>query len=274
MTGNNDGYPETRPVPKDVPAHRSDESRPEVLLGPRRVAPDVVLIPCVDQAGAGFRHTNSMVITGREPVIVDTGAPIHRDRWLQDVFSVVEPEDVRWIFISHGDADHVGNLLTTLDLCPAATLVTGTETALRLRHSFEPPPGRTRWIADGGSFDAGDRTLTAVRPPLYDASGTYGLYDDRSGVYWAADCFGALVPSITADAEDLPLTRYLESVRAFGGGMSPWHAWLDPRKFGPSVDVVAALDITAITTAHGPTVTGSRIPQVIDAVRALAGSGA
>jgi hypothetical protein len=39
-----------------------------------------------------------MVIRGREPVIVDTGAPVHREQWLEKVFSVVEPEDVRWIF--------------------------------------------------------------------------------------------------------------------------------------------------------------------------------
>ena len=49
-----------------------------------------------------------MVIRGREPVIVDTGAPVHRAQWLEKVFSVVEPEDVRWIFLSHDDGDHTG----------------------------------------------------------------------------------------------------------------------------------------------------------------------
>jgi flavorubredoxin len=46
-----------------------------------------------------------MVIRGRQPVIVDTGAPVHRAQWLEKVFSVVEPEDVRWIFLSHDDGD-------------------------------------------------------------------------------------------------------------------------------------------------------------------------
>jgi hypothetical protein len=49
-----------------------------------------------------------------------------------------------------------------------------------------------RWVNDGGSFGAGDRTLHAVRPPLWDATGTRGLIDPTSGVYWAADSFASL----------------------------------------------------------------------------------
>ena len=51
-----------------------------------------------------------MVIRGAQPVIVDTGCSRVRDSWLAAAFSVVEPEDVRWIFISHDDHDHIGNL--------------------------------------------------------------------------------------------------------------------------------------------------------------------
>ena len=57
-----------------------------------------------------FVYINSMVILGKEPVIVDTGTPANRKQWLDDVFSLVEPEDVRWIFLSHDDVDHTGNL--------------------------------------------------------------------------------------------------------------------------------------------------------------------
>ncbi len=46
-----------------------------------------------------FIYLNSMVILGKEPVIVDTGTPANRKQWLEDVFSLVEPKDVRWIFL-------------------------------------------------------------------------------------------------------------------------------------------------------------------------------
>ncbi|WP_155355365.1 MBL fold metallo-hydrolase, partial [Acrocarpospora macrocephala] len=94
------------------------------MLRPHRIAPDTVLIPRLIQVENGYTAIHTMVITGKEPVLVDTGAAIHRDAWREDVFSVVDPRDVRWIFISHDDADHIGNLDTALDLCPNATLVT------------------------------------------------------------------------------------------------------------------------------------------------------
>jgi glyoxylase-like metal-dependent hydrolase (beta-lactamase superfamily II) len=64
-----------------------------------------------------------MVLRGAEPVVVDTGAPIHRDSVLQQVFSLVEPEDVRWIYLSHDDGDHTGALHELLAECPNAPMV-------------------------------------------------------------------------------------------------------------------------------------------------------
>ena len=43
----------------------------------------------------GYVYINSLVITGREPIIVDTGTSLNRDRWLEQVWSVVDPKDVR-----------------------------------------------------------------------------------------------------------------------------------------------------------------------------------
>jgi glyoxylase-like metal-dependent hydrolase (beta-lactamase superfamily II) len=51
-----------------------------------------------------------MVITATEPVILDIGCLIDRARWIDQVLSIVEPADVRWVFHHHGDRDHIGNL--------------------------------------------------------------------------------------------------------------------------------------------------------------------
>jgi flavorubredoxin len=55
-------------------------------------------------------HMNAMLIRGAEPVVVDTGTPLNRAGYLDDLFSLVDPSDVRWVFISHDDVDHYGNL--------------------------------------------------------------------------------------------------------------------------------------------------------------------
>jgi hypothetical protein len=44
---------------------------------------------------------------------------------------------------------------------------------------------RVRWVRDGESFQAGDRTLVAVCPPFFDNPTTRGLLDTTTRVYWS-----------------------------------------------------------------------------------------
>ncbi|MET0908382.1 MAG: MBL fold metallo-hydrolase [Ilumatobacteraceae bacterium] len=92
---------------------------------PQRIAPDTFLIPNLVAAQPGtFVFMNSMVILAEQPVIVDTGAPLFREEWLEKVTSLVDPADVRWVFISHDDGDHIGNLAALLELAPNARVIT------------------------------------------------------------------------------------------------------------------------------------------------------
>ena len=120
-----------------------------------------------------FVYLNSMVI-GKEPMIVDTGTPANRDQWMSDVFSLVDPKDVRWIFLSHDDVDHSGNLDEAMTACPNATLVCNWAMIERHSNCFEFPLERCRWVMDGEPLDIGDRTLQAVRPPVFDSPTTRG----------------------------------------------------------------------------------------------------
>ena len=51
-----------------------------------------------------------MVIAGTEPAIIDTGSLNNRRHWMEDTFGLVDPVDVKWVFLSHDDSDHTGNL--------------------------------------------------------------------------------------------------------------------------------------------------------------------
>ena len=81
---------------------------------------------------------------GREPIIVDTGTPANRKQWLNDVFSLVEPEDVRWVFLSHDDVDHTGNLEQVMEACPNATLVCNWAMVERHTNCFNVPIDKCR----------------------------------------------------------------------------------------------------------------------------------
>jgi flavorubredoxin len=237
------------------------------------IAPETFLIPNLFPAGPDLLlPVNSMVIRGAEPVIVDTGAPVHRDAWLEKVFAVVEPEDVRWIFLSHDDGDHTGALHEAMARCPNATLVTNFFSVERLALEMPPfPLERMRWIEPGGTLDAGDRTLHLFRPPIFDGPTTRGLYDPTTAAMWIVDSFACLTPG-ALDVHDLPPDHVEEQLRAMNSIVSPWHAWLDPAVYRRHVDEVEAFGVLTVASAHGPVLTGDHIHHAFDVVRALAGT--
>lgn len=229
---------------------------PPVHHEPLRLADDVFLVRQLE--GEGTRpmsvYCNSLVIASKEAVIVDTGAVNNRERWLEDVFSIVAPHDVRWVFISHDDHDHLGNLEPVLERCANATLVLDWLMVQRTASQYRLPLNRMRWVNAGEHFSTGDRMLVALQPPTYDAPSTRGLFDTKSRVFWSSDSFGALVPHHVEHASDLPLEGFQMGLAGFNRLMAPWVAVADPRKFADSVQAVRTLDASCIASAHGPAI--------------------
>lgn len=236
---------------------------------PVQIADDTFVIQ--DTQGEGVApvtvHLNSMVIRGREPVVVDTGVPANRDRYLEDLFSLVEPEDVAWVFLSHDDIDHYGNVEAVMKACSRATLVTSWFAMERLTGELDVSPDRWRWVDDGDSFDAGDRTLVALRPPLYDSPTTRGLLDTRTGVYWGSDCFASPVPRGTADVAELDAEEWARGFIQMQQWNSPWALDLDLSRFAGRVDALASSGITTIASCHGPTIHRSHLDAAYDLLR-------
>lgn len=247
---------------------------PPIELPPERIAPDTWLIRSVQPALGEplFVQLNSMVILGTEPLILDTGTIANRDGWLKDVFSLVEPDDVRWIYLSHDDIDHCGNLEETLALCPNAQLVCNWAMVERHTNCFDFPLHRCRWVMDGETLDVGDRTLVALRPPVFDSPTTRGLFDPTTGVYWAVDTFATPLPGADMGIADLEPGFWDFGLAMFAlGAVSPWLSMVDEAKFGRTVDRLQNLDIATIACCHSPVLEGGLIDRAFRRVRELPG---
>ncbi len=245
---------------------------PTTHVPPTKVAADTWVIHSVQPALGQplFVYLNSMVILGAEPLILDTGTIANRAQWLEDVFSLVEPEDVRWIFLSHDDVDHTGNLEETMTACPNAQLVCNWAMVERHTNCFAFPIERCRWVMDGEALDIGDRTLQALRPPVYDSPTTRGLFDPTTGVYWSSDCFATPLPDPGAGIADLDAEFWDFGLGLFAlGALSPWLSLVDPAKFGASVDRVQNLDITTVAGCHTPVIEGPFIEKAFARMREL-----
>ena len=246
--------------------------RPTITVPPTKIAPDTYVIHSVQEALGQplFIYLNSMVILGREPMIVDTGTIANREQWLQDAFSLVAPDDVRWIYISHDDVDHTGNLEQAMEACPNARLVCNWAMVERHTNCFDFPLERCQWVMDGESLDIGDRTLVALRPPVYDSPTTRGLFDPTTGVYWSVDTFATPLLDPAMGVGDLEPEFWEFGMSLFAlGAVSPWLSLVDPKKYATYVDRVQRLDITTIAGCHTPVIEGSLIEKAFAHVRQL-----
>jgi flavorubredoxin len=136
---------------------------------------------------------------------------------------------------------------------------------------FWMPLDRVRWVRDGESFQAGDRTLVAVRPPLFDNPTTRGLLDTTTRVSWSVDAFGANLPHPVTDAAELDRDTWREGVLLINRLNHPWYRWLDQATFQARVAQVQHLGIEVLASCHGPVVHGAMVDEAFELVRRIPG---
>jgi flavorubredoxin len=239
-------------------------------LQPYKVAEETFVIPWqLEAPPIGFFPMNSMLIRGKEPIIVDTGSPADRTEWLAKVSGLVDLEDVRWIFLSHDDRDHSGNLMQALEACPNATLLTTWFMVGRMFEEWAIPLDRCRFVNAGDIVDCGDRRLVAVQPPVFDNPTTRALFDESTGVFWSVDTFATNLPHHCETSTDIDDATFSEGQFLGGRLVAPWHSWLDVNKFQAYVASVQALPIEVIAGCHTPAIRGARIDKAFDILRNL-----
>ncbi|AHK34787.1 flavodoxin [Rhodococcus opacus PD630] len=210
--------------------------------------------------GIGHLPVNAYVLHAAEPVVVDTGLSLPGRGFMDALGSVLDPADVEWIWLTHPDRDHTGALFDLLDAAPRARLIT-TFAGVGIMSCARPVPmDRVYLLNPGQSLDVGDRTLTALRPPLFDNPSTVGFYDDRSEACFSSDCFEA--PMETAELATANDVGYSapSAVRAaqhlWATVDSPWVHLVDEAKFLRTVAAVRALDPRWILSTHLPPADG------------------
>jgi flavorubredoxin len=226
-------------------------------LKPYRASPDTWVLPSyLTVPGLGLIVLNSYLIQGREPVVIDTGMPVVREEFLETLWSLVDPKDVKWLFLTHDDIDHSGNLIEVLSAATNAKLVTQFIGYARLETAYHMRPERVRLVNPGQVLEVGDRKIVVLRPPLFDSPSTSALFDSKSRVLFSADSFGAFIPNLGEDVQDIPEAAYNEGFEIFNRGNHPWSAWADPVKIEAVLDQIRRLGPEVIAGCHSPMARG------------------
>lgn len=222
----------------------------------RRVAPDTdVLCAYMPVPGYGILPVNAYVIHGPQPVLVDTGLAALREPFLAALSGVIDPAALRWIWITHMDADHVGNLQAVLDRAPEARVVT---TYLGMgKMGLLGLPVERAWLLNPGQYlDTGRGRLKAVVPPIFDAPETTGLYDTRSRALFSADCFGALMAEPAEIASAMTPATLRDGMVTWATVDAPWLSLVDGGRLESVLDGVRRLEPEVILGSHLPPARG------------------
>jgi flavorubredoxin len=230
-------------------------------------APDVdVVTSTATVAAFGQLAVNAFVIHAEEPVLVDTGTVVDSDDFMTALRSVIDPADLRWIWLTHTDFDHIGSLHRLLDENERLRVSTSFLGVGIMSLASPLPMDRVYLMNPGQMVDVGDRTLTAVRPPAFDNPITTGLRDDRSGILFSSDCFGALLDEVPERAEDIS-EEALHRGQVFWATVdSSWLHTVDRAVFASELDRIRALEPTMVLSSHLPAAQGSSMERLLGAL--------
>jgi glyoxylase-like metal-dependent hydrolase (beta-lactamase superfamily II) len=224
---------------------------PPTVQSARNVAPSVdqlgtyVLAP-----GFGLIAMNAFLLRSKEPVLVDAGIVNMADQTMAVLERLIDPAEIRWIYLTHVDSDHVGCIDAVLQRAPKARLVTTFLGMSKLSLTRSIAPERFLLLNPGQELDVGDRKLLVATPPCYDAPETTMLFDSTTRTLFSADYFGAFVPSAIESADQPSKEALREGMMMWLAMDSPWLRSVRPERLEQATRSVMELEPETVLSAH------------------------
>jgi hypothetical protein len=237
------------------------------------VAPDIeILTSNFPIPGYGLVPINAFVIKGSEPILVETGSAIESAEFMDALRRVIDPADLRWIWLSHTDFDHIGSVHQLLRENPRLRVVT-TFLGMGIMGLTAPLPlDRVYFVNPGEKVTLGNRTLTAVKPPVFDNPCTTGFYDNTSGVFFSSDCFGALLQTVPQSAADIPEQDLRDGQILWATIDSPWLHKVDKNAFAGELETIRKISPTLVLSNHLPPAPGHLMERFLGSLAAAPGA--
>jgi flavorubredoxin len=220
------------------------------------------------QMPSGFSF-NQYLVLGDEPLLFHLGMrslfPLVREA----VQTVLPIERLRYLALSHFEADECGALNDWLQAAPQSVPVCSKVAEMTSINDFALRPARA--LADGETLDLGGRTLEWIDTPHVPHNWEAGLmFDRKTDTLLCGDLFthgGHELPPTTGQ----DLIAPSEAFRQAGIAAGQPDAYSLGRHAGPTIERLAALLPRTLAVMHGSVFRGTR-EQGAGMLRGLASS--
>jgi flavorubredoxin len=216
-----------------------------------------VITAYVPAPGLGILPVNAFVIRAQEPVLVDAGVLAMRDGYLAAIEAVIDVSELRWIWLTHNDPDHVGCLDQVLARAPKARVVTTYLGMGKLGLRGPVAPERVYLLNPSQHLDIGDRSLIAVKPPVYDAPESTGLFDTKERTLFTVDTFAAVMSRPVERAAEIPDGELRDGIVTWATVDAPWLHATEARAFTRALNEIVELGPATVLASHLPPAAGT-----------------
>jgi flavorubredoxin len=236
-------------------------------------APDIeVLTSNFPIPGYGLVPINAFVIKSSEPILVDTGTVVESEEFMAALRAVIDPTELRWLWLTHTDFDHMGSLGQLLTQNPQLKVVTTFLGVGIMSLSAPLPMDRVRLLNPGETVTLGNRTLTAIRPPVFDNPSTTGFYDGASGAFFSSDCFGALLEEVPQNAADLSDAALRDGQVFWATVDSPWLHKVNTDALAGELEGIRQMAPKLVLSSHLPAAPGKMIDRLLASLASAPGA--
>jgi two-component system, cell cycle response regulator len=209
---------------------------------------------------ANFHCNPYLIVDGNESILIDPGSVTHYPIVSEKVFSLVKPEQIKYIILHHQDPDLCASVPLfekKLDTSRVRIICNKRESFLinhyGMRSKFYLIEDSIEDLALGSG-----RKLKFIHTPYLHAPGAFITYDEISKIMFSSDLFGAFSDNwkLFADKD------YPEQMKLFH---EPYMPSLEIMEY--TLDKLQFLDLEMIAPQHGSIIRKELVKYCFDALR-------
>jgi len=226
---------------------------------PVEIAPDTYWVGWYDTT-ANFHCNPYLIVDGDESILIDPGSVPHYPSVSEKVFSIVKPDQIKYVILSHQDPDLAAGLPLFekhLDTDRVKIICNKRESFLINHYGLKSQMHLIEDSVEKLELDSG-RTFRFVHTPYLHAPGAFVTFDEKTKVLFSSDLFGAFSDDWHLYAQD----NYPEQMKKFH---EPYMPSLEIMAY--SLDKLQFLEMDMIAPQHGSVIKKDMIEKCFAALR-------